>query len=162
MSKIVKLILVGLTVFTIFEHTQNSKSAKAPLKTAAREISQTLAVEGQGAPRGELGQCEHDLPQLTKSLKALGLKVLEAPSCMPTRQSGDAYAPTFKVISKIPLLIEIVEGGKFNSLSFCEIQAQRMAVEIAKPKTVLETTCRKLNENLFQPSIAVISKVAAE
>lgn len=146
--------ILMLMFFTMPLHGSRRHVAGRETAASTAATPPEFIVTGQGAPRSELGQCERDLAQFQKALKAIGLQTLEAPNCV----GNDVfYFPTFRARSTINLALQTIEGGRFNSLTYCELQGQRMAFEQSKNSRILETGCKQLGTNdVFQPIVILL------
>lgn len=117
-------------------------------------------VSGRGLKRAGLGNCEADLSAFKKSLRDRKLTLLEEPACVALENEPDTYAPSFRATSPEPIVLESKTGGRFNSMTFCELNAQRIAKDLAKSKGVhvLEVACRsQANNEVYEAEFAVIS-----
>ncbi|MBI3543968.1 MAG: hypothetical protein HY075_11915 [Deltaproteobacteria bacterium] len=124
-------------------------------------------VAGQGAPRSDYGDCNRDIPVFIKTLASKGLTVVETVTCVPVEGDREAYAPAFRATAAEDLAPALVTGGRYNSYSFCELEAQRMLVDLAKKgrQTVLESSCKRVkgtelggsSDDLYEPSAVVLA-----
>ena len=125
-------------------------------------------ISGRGAPRSEYSECNLDLPAFLQSMAQKGLSPIENVTCVPVDGEIDTYAPTFRAIASEPLVQSLVKGAHYNSLSFCELEAQRMGADLGRTLTVLEAGCNHVKNSdngnaaaeIYVPTVITLAKIA--
>ncbi len=169
------VLMLSLPLYGARTHMQRMKPAASTAGEHRADIARLTVlpkdeflISGHGAPRSEYAECNRDLPAFLHSLAAKGLSPIENVTCIPVEGEIDTYAPAFRAIASEELIQSMATGARYNSLSFCELEAQRMGGELGKTMTVLETACNRvknsdignITEELYVPTVITLAKPA--
>lgn len=172
------VLFLSLPLYGARSHREAQQSVsgdqnKGRIDLVRQPISKpSFLVSGRGAPRSEYLECYRDLPSFQKLLAANGLSTTETATCAPMSSGAmDTYAPVFRATAREKMETSLVLGGKYNSLTFCELEAQHTATDYRKRGTpVLETICKRMKnpdheqnlEELFQANVVLLVKASAK
>jgi len=120
---------------------QTAEEHRADLGLLFGGLRSEYLIEGQGAPRQDYGECQHQLPLFEKTLTDQGLKSIESVTCVPVDGDSESYAPTFRATSPVDIAVKSVTGARYNSRSLCDVAAEELRTELARTKPVLEASC---------------------
>lgn len=131
---------------------------------AANSQQEEFLVSGSGVPRAEYEQCNRDAVQFEAMLKAKGLQPIEKIICVNPPGDNETFVPTFRAKSALPIVAEKLEGGRYSTLTYCELERERMVKDASRRGLVLESTCKSsiltdLNNRsaeVYQPTAVMI------
>jgi hypothetical protein len=177
LEKIRKFALIAfvaaISIWAVSEPVSRSKRARAVTSAEHAQALQALAASndallliGQGVPRSGYDECNHSLDAFKENLEAKGLAPVDTLKCVGMKGDSDAYVPSFRAKAAAPLMIETSWGSDFSTLSFCQVQLEKLEQAATKRGEVLDSGCasrsvtdgNNVTMELYRPAVAILVK----
>jgi hypothetical protein len=175
LEKIRKFTLIAfvaaISIWAVSEPVSRSKKARmvnsAEHARALQELASSndaLLLIGQGVPRSGYDECNHGLDAFRDSLEAKGLAPVDNLKCVGMKGDSDAFVPAFRAKTAAPLMIETSTGSDFSTMSFCQVQLEKLEQAAAKRGEVLDSGCasrtvtdgNNITMELYRPAVAIL------